>query len=185
MRAAVRVLDSYSLIAYLEGETGSDDMVEIFKLARDSGRGLYLSVVNWGEVYYITLREAGRLRDGNDGVSPGMALDSDQAGFLKVKQRPVGGMSADSEIPCNGLAEPDPGRSVQPREKSEDDGHVKSFSGQAGSRSQPAKRYRTLKEFDGHSPSHTCIYLFLHRDELIFRKPDPVRVDSGTHICPL
>ena len=62
MRAAVRVLDSYSLIAYLEGETGSDDMVEIFKLARDSGRGLYLSVVNWGEVYYITLREAGRLR---------------------------------------------------------------------------------------------------------------------------
>ena len=60
MRAAVRVLDSYSLIAYFEGETGADDMVEIFKLARDSGRGLYLSVVNWGEVYYITLREAGR-----------------------------------------------------------------------------------------------------------------------------
>ena len=62
MRTAVRVLDSYSLIAYLEGETGSDDMVEIFKLARDSGWGLYLSVVNWGEVYYITLREAGRQR---------------------------------------------------------------------------------------------------------------------------
>ncbi len=60
MRAAVRVLDSYSLIAYFEGETGADDMVEIFKLARDSGRGLYLSVVNWGEVYYITLREVGR-----------------------------------------------------------------------------------------------------------------------------
>jgi len=60
VRAAVRVLDSYSLIAYFEGETGADDMVEIFKLARDSGRGLYLSVVNWGEVYYITLREVGR-----------------------------------------------------------------------------------------------------------------------------
>lgn len=60
MRAAVRVLDSYSLIAYLEGESGSGEMVEIFKLARDSGRGLYLSVINWGEVYYITLREAGR-----------------------------------------------------------------------------------------------------------------------------
>lgn len=62
MRAAVRVLDSYSLIAYIEGEAGADKMVEIFRLARDSGRALFLSVVNWGEVYYITLREAGRER---------------------------------------------------------------------------------------------------------------------------
>jgi ribonuclease VapC len=37
-------------------------MIEIFKAARDSGRSLLLSVVNWGEVYYITLREAGRER---------------------------------------------------------------------------------------------------------------------------
>ena len=62
MKAAVRVLDSYSLIAYLEGEEGTDTMIEIFKAARDSGRSLLLSVVNWGEVYYITLREAGRER---------------------------------------------------------------------------------------------------------------------------
>lgn len=62
MKAAVRVLDSYSLIAYLEGEEGADTMIEIFKAARDSGRSLLLSVVNWGEVYYITLREAGRGR---------------------------------------------------------------------------------------------------------------------------
>lgn len=62
MRAAVRVLDSYSLIAYLEGEEGADTMIEIFKAGRDSGRSLLLSVVNWGEVYYITLREAGRER---------------------------------------------------------------------------------------------------------------------------
>jgi len=31
-------------------------------VARDSGKALLLSVVNWGEVYYITLREAGRQR---------------------------------------------------------------------------------------------------------------------------
>ncbi len=62
MRAAVRVLDSYSLLAYLEGEAGSDKMIEIFRIARDSGRALLFSVVNWGEVYYITLREAGRER---------------------------------------------------------------------------------------------------------------------------
>ena len=62
MRAAVRVLDTYSLIAYFEGEAGKDKMIEIFRAARDSGRLLLLSVVNWGEVFYITLREAGRER---------------------------------------------------------------------------------------------------------------------------
>ena len=62
MRAAVRVLDSYSLIAYIEGEAGKDTMIDIFRSARDSGKTLLLSVVNWGEVYYITLREAGRER---------------------------------------------------------------------------------------------------------------------------
>lgn len=60
MKAAVQVLDSFSLIAFLEGEEGTEKMVEIFRAARDSGRDLLLSVVNWGEVYYIILREAGR-----------------------------------------------------------------------------------------------------------------------------
>lgn len=62
MKVANRVLDAYSLIAYLEGEAGADKMVGVIKAARDSGRDLMLSVVNWGEVYYITLREAGRER---------------------------------------------------------------------------------------------------------------------------
>lgn len=62
MRPALRVLDSYSMIAYLENEDGADRMIELFRVARDSGKTLLLSVVNWGEVYYITLREAGRER---------------------------------------------------------------------------------------------------------------------------
>lgn len=62
MRAAVRVLDSYSLLAYVEGEAGAEKMIELFRTARDSGRDLLLSVINWGEVYYVTLREAGRER---------------------------------------------------------------------------------------------------------------------------
>jgi Predicted nucleic acid-binding protein, contains PIN domain len=62
LRSAVRVLDSYSLIAYIEGETGKDTMIEVFRSARDSGKTCLLSVVNWGEVYYITLREAGPQR---------------------------------------------------------------------------------------------------------------------------
>jgi len=62
VRAAVRVLDSYSLISYIEGEAGKDTMIEVFRSARDSGRHCLLSVINWGEVYYITLREAGQQR---------------------------------------------------------------------------------------------------------------------------
>ncbi len=62
MKAALRVLDSYSLLAYIEGEAGAEKMIEIFRVARDSGRDLFLSVVNWGEVYYITTREAGHER---------------------------------------------------------------------------------------------------------------------------
>ena len=62
MKAAVRVLDSYSLLAYIEGEAGAEKMIEIFRVARDSGRSLFLSVVNWGEVYSITMREAGNER---------------------------------------------------------------------------------------------------------------------------
>ena len=62
MKAAVRVLNSYSLLAYIEGEAGAEKMIEIFRVARDSGRDLLLSVVNWGEVYYITMREVGHER---------------------------------------------------------------------------------------------------------------------------
>ena len=58
----MRVLDSYSLIAYFEGEKGKDTMISVFQTARDSERPLFLCTVNWGEVFYITLREAGRER---------------------------------------------------------------------------------------------------------------------------
>jgi predicted nucleic acid-binding protein len=62
VKALTQVLDSYSLIVYLENEDGAEKMIEVIQVARDSGRTLLLSVVNWGEVYYITLREAGRER---------------------------------------------------------------------------------------------------------------------------
>jgi ribonuclease VapC len=62
VKPALRVLDAYSIIAFLEGEKGADTMVEILKSARDSGKNLLLSVVNWGEVHYIVLREEGQKR---------------------------------------------------------------------------------------------------------------------------
>jgi predicted nucleic acid-binding protein len=53
------VLDSYALIAYFEDEPGADRVAQILgQLVRGKARG-YMSVVNWGEVYYSTMREAG------------------------------------------------------------------------------------------------------------------------------
>jgi uncharacterized protein len=57
-----RVLDTYSVIAYLESEPGAKKMIDLFKAARDSGTDLLFCVVNWGEVYYITRRELGPSR---------------------------------------------------------------------------------------------------------------------------
>ncbi|MGB9699919.1 MAG: hypothetical protein ACPL5I_11085 [Thermodesulfobacteriota bacterium] len=42
MKAVLRVLDSYSLIVYLEKENGADKMIELFRIARDSGKILLL-----------------------------------------------------------------------------------------------------------------------------------------------
>ena len=53
------VLDSYALIAYFEDEPGADRVAQILRqLAQGKARG-FISVVNWGEVYYNTLREEG------------------------------------------------------------------------------------------------------------------------------
>ena len=62
MRAAARVLDAYGLLAYFQGEAGEEAMIEVFRSAKSSGHFLLLSTVNWGEVFYATLRTFGRER---------------------------------------------------------------------------------------------------------------------------
>lgn len=53
------VLDSHPLIAYFEKDEGWEKVAEILEQAAEEKHHLLLSVVNWGEVYYITLREYG------------------------------------------------------------------------------------------------------------------------------
>jgi len=60
MRPAARVLDSYSIIAFLRDEPGADQVRELIRSARDAERPLLLTTVTWGEVFYITLRKVGR-----------------------------------------------------------------------------------------------------------------------------
>ena len=53
------VLDSYALIAYFEDEAGADRVARLLRqLIQGKAKG-YMSVVNWGEVYYNTMREEG------------------------------------------------------------------------------------------------------------------------------
>lgn len=55
-----KVLDSYAILAFLENESGASKVAELIKQARDKEKPLLLSVVNWGEVYYIITRTAGK-----------------------------------------------------------------------------------------------------------------------------
>lgn len=56
------VLDTHSIIAYLEGEESGKGLIPILESAIEDKAELYLSVVNWGEVYYMALREGGKER---------------------------------------------------------------------------------------------------------------------------
>jgi len=53
------VLDSYAMIAYFEDELGADRVAQVLnQLIKGKAKG-FMSVVNWGEVYYNTMREQG------------------------------------------------------------------------------------------------------------------------------
>ena len=53
------VLDSYAMIAYFEDEPGADRVAQVLRqLIQGKAKG-FMSVVNWGEIYYNTMREQG------------------------------------------------------------------------------------------------------------------------------
>jgi ribonuclease VapC len=53
---ATKVLDSWALIAFFEDEPAADDVEKLLQQAADEKHKLLMSVVNWGEVYYNTMR---------------------------------------------------------------------------------------------------------------------------------
>ncbi len=54
---AAKVLDSWALIAFFEGESAADAVEQVLQQASDGRHRLFMSVINWGEIYYSTLRE--------------------------------------------------------------------------------------------------------------------------------
>jgi len=54
---ATKVLDSWALIAFFEDEPAAEQVERVLAEAAADRLKLLLSVVNWGEIYYNTMRE--------------------------------------------------------------------------------------------------------------------------------
>lgn len=53
------VLDSFAVLAYLEDEAGADQVATLLAAARQGQASVWMSIINYGEVVYITEREQG------------------------------------------------------------------------------------------------------------------------------
>ena len=53
---ATKVLDSWALIAFFEDEPAAEEVEKLLVKAEAGTHKLLLSVVNWGEIYYNTMR---------------------------------------------------------------------------------------------------------------------------------
>jgi predicted nucleic acid-binding protein len=51
------VLDSYALLAFFRNETGADDVEKLLNEAAEDKHELYITVINAGEVYYMSSRK--------------------------------------------------------------------------------------------------------------------------------
>jgi len=56
-KAKALVLDSWSVIAYLEDEPSGQQVANLIASAHEEGIPIYMTVVNAGEVWYIIARE--------------------------------------------------------------------------------------------------------------------------------
>jgi predicted nucleic acid-binding protein len=53
---AIKVLDSWALIAFFEDEPAAEEVERLLHQAAEDKHKLFLSVVNWGEIYYSAIR---------------------------------------------------------------------------------------------------------------------------------
>jgi predicted nucleic acid-binding protein len=56
----IKVLDSYALLAFLDREPGHEIVEALFLEAVESQTKIMMTAVNYGEVYYIVLKELGQ-----------------------------------------------------------------------------------------------------------------------------
>ena len=56
------ILDSFAVIAYLNGEEGADKVKELLNRAGEGEIDLFMHVINLGEVFYIVFRKEGEIQ---------------------------------------------------------------------------------------------------------------------------
>ena len=56
---ATKVLDSWALIALFNEEPAADDVEKLLHAATAGRHTLLMHVINWGEIYYTTMRRGG------------------------------------------------------------------------------------------------------------------------------
>ena len=56
------VFDSYALIAFFEREIGATIVEKVLKELSNNEAKAWLSIINWGEIYYITYRSYGEAK---------------------------------------------------------------------------------------------------------------------------
>jgi len=56
---ATKVIDSWALIALFNEEPAADEMEKILHAATSGRHTLLIHVINWGEIYYTTMRRGG------------------------------------------------------------------------------------------------------------------------------
>jgi predicted nucleic acid-binding protein len=59
MKKTKKVLDSYAVLAFLNGEIGSDRVRDLLAEARQTGENLLMNEINIGETFYILSRKRG------------------------------------------------------------------------------------------------------------------------------
>lgn len=56
---ATKVLDSWAIIALFNEEPAADDVEKLLHAATSGRHNLLMHVINWGEIYYTTMRRGG------------------------------------------------------------------------------------------------------------------------------
>lgn len=82
--APVYILDSFAILAYLEEESGLERVKTLLHAAKQGDCQLFMSLINLGEVLYITEREQG--------------LSKAQSALAVIKQLPVEILPASTEM---------------------------------------------------------------------------------------
>ena len=77
------VLDSFAMIAFFEDEPGANKVTEILDALMKQKAKAFMSVVNWGEIYYNTMRVQG-IEEAEDVIKqfnkyPIQLIEADQA----------------------------------------------------------------------------------------------------------